>query len=220
MEKLMEVSQKKIKGFTLLELMVVLAIVSVVSAIGFPNFNSWRSEREVRVAAVNLSNLFTEVYSQSQSSSYPFVQVLIDSRNDKILTSGKGISTDKYTKALYNNKNKKLDCTIGDDVFWSEIRMRPFKSTDVLLSFADRVAVCFSKNTSHYAVNAETSSFDGESIILCLKRDMLREGKEICDLTILQNADTNYPAYQLEWSRFGIINLYKYNHIDDAWNLQ
>ena len=220
MEKLMEVSQKKIKGFTLLELMVVLAIVSIVSAIGFPNFNSWRSERTVRVSAVNLSNLFTEVYSQSQSSSYPFVQVLIDSRNDEIVTIGNGISTDEYAQELYDTQNQRLGCTIGDDVFWSQIRMRPFKSTDVLLSFTDRVAVCFSKNTSHYAVNAETSSFSGESIILCLKRDMLREGQPICDLAVLQNADTNYPAYRLEWSRFGSINLYKYNHINNAWNLQ
>ena len=34
----MEVLQKKNKGFTLLELLVVLAIVSVVTAIGIPNF--------------------------------------------------------------------------------------------------------------------------------------------------------------------------------------
>ena len=58
----MERLQKRNKGFTLLELLIVLAIVSVVSAIGIPNFNSWRSDREVKVAAVKLSDLLTEVY--------------------------------------------------------------------------------------------------------------------------------------------------------------
>ena len=67
----MELLQKKNKGFTLLELLIVLAIVSVVSAIGIPNFNSWRSDREVKVAAVKLSDLLTEVYNHTQGSAYP-----------------------------------------------------------------------------------------------------------------------------------------------------
>ena len=77
----------KNKGFTLLELLIVLTIISVVSAIGLPNFNSWRSDREVRVAAVKLSDLFTEVYNHTQGSAYPFTQVLINSKAVSLYTS-------------------------------------------------------------------------------------------------------------------------------------
>ena len=39
----MQLTPKKIKGFTILEVVIVLAIVGVVSAIGIPKFNSWNN---------------------------------------------------------------------------------------------------------------------------------------------------------------------------------
>ena len=92
---------KNNKGFTLFELLVVLTIISVVSAIGYPNFNSWRSDRDVRVAAVRLSNVFTEVYNYTQSSSYPFAQVLINSQEDEIVVTGHGMPFDEYSTVLF-----------------------------------------------------------------------------------------------------------------------
>jgi prepilin-type N-terminal cleavage/methylation domain-containing protein len=229
----MAVSQKKIKGFTLLELMVVLAIVSIVSAIGFPNFNSWRTDRAVRVTAVGLSNLFTEVYNHTQSSSYPFVQVLIDSRRDQdqITVRGYGILSDEYGDALFNNQSRRLACGVGDslsignpndDHVWREINMRPLRTTDVLFNFQDRVGVCFSKDTSHYQINAETSEYNDQFIILCPRLAMSAGGTDdaaVCNISDLQN-NTIYPAYQLRWTRFGNINLFKYNHTNNDWNLQ
>ena len=40
----MQLTPKKIKGFTILEVVIVLAIVGVVSAIGIPKFNSWNKD--------------------------------------------------------------------------------------------------------------------------------------------------------------------------------
>jgi len=40
---------KNIKGFNLLELIVVLTIVGVISAVAYPNFSSWNKERKVRI---------------------------------------------------------------------------------------------------------------------------------------------------------------------------
>ena len=48
-----------IKGFTLLELLVVVALVSIITAIGLPNFNNWKKEREVRVAAEKIETKAT-----------------------------------------------------------------------------------------------------------------------------------------------------------------
>ena len=42
--------EQKIKGFTILELLVVITIVSIVSAIGYPKWNDWKTDREVRQA--------------------------------------------------------------------------------------------------------------------------------------------------------------------------
>ena len=217
----MEALQKKNKGFTLLELLVVLALVSVISAIGFPNFNSWRSDREVRVAAVQLSNLFTEVYNHTQGSAYPFTQVLINSKESEIVVTGHGMTTDQYSTVLYNNNNSRPNCEVGtkgDE--WSNIRIKPFRNDRVLFQIVDTLGICFSKRTSHYNVIAETEIFTGETVILCLKRIMNSRGFNACDDDDIENENTNYPAYQVEWSRFGNINMYKYNHANDEWILQ
>ena len=57
----MRAPEKNIRGFNLLELLVVVVIVSVISAVAYPNFSSWKKEREVRGAAVKIKNLFTKL---------------------------------------------------------------------------------------------------------------------------------------------------------------
>ena len=128
----MEPLQKRNKGFTLLELLIVLAIVSVVSAIGIPNFNSWRSDREVKVAAVKLSDLLTEVYNHTQGSAYPFTQVLINSKESEIVVTGHGMSTDQYSTVLYDNNNSRPTCEVGTKSdAWSDINIRPLRTNKV-----------------------------------------------------------------------------------------
>ena len=217
----MEVLQKKNKGFTLLELLVVLTLVSVVSAIGFPNFNSWRSDREVRVAAVQLSNLFTEVYNHTQGSAYPFTQVLINSKESEIVVTGHGMTTDQYSTVLYNNNNSRPNCEVGTKGdAWSDINIRPLRTDKVLFNFVDTVGICFSKRTSHYDLNTESTTWEDDGVILCLKAIMTSKEFTECDSDDLERESTNYPAYKVEWSRFGNINMFKYNHSSDEWILQ
>ena len=45
---------KNIKGFNILELIVVIVIISVLSAAAYPNFSHWRKERATRSAAIEI----------------------------------------------------------------------------------------------------------------------------------------------------------------------
>ena len=71
----MRALEKNIKGFNIIELLIVIVIISVVSAAAYPNFSSWRKERELRGAAEEIKNLFTNISSQVQRGLYEFVQV-------------------------------------------------------------------------------------------------------------------------------------------------
>ena len=51
-----------IKGFTLLELLVVVALISIITAIGIPNFSSWKKDREVRAVSYTHLTLPTTPY--------------------------------------------------------------------------------------------------------------------------------------------------------------
>ena len=44
----MQSTPKKVKGFTILEVVIVLTLVGIISAIGIPNFNSWNKSRIVK----------------------------------------------------------------------------------------------------------------------------------------------------------------------------
>ena len=71
----MRVLAKNIKGFNIIELLIVIVIVGILSAVAYPNFNDWRGEREVRGASVKIKNAIQAINSQVQRGMYGFVQV-------------------------------------------------------------------------------------------------------------------------------------------------
>ena len=89
-----------IKGFTLLELLVVIVIISVVSAVGYPKFTSWKKDREVRYAAEKVTNLLTSISTQAQRGSFPFVQFYIKPSSSKVEFITKGQSPEQYNTKL------------------------------------------------------------------------------------------------------------------------
>ena len=72
----MQAQDEKIKGFSLLELIVVVVLIGIVSAIGYPQFSEWRKDREVRDAVIKIRSLIEGINAQVQRGQYAFVQVL------------------------------------------------------------------------------------------------------------------------------------------------
>ena len=112
----MQMQQKKIKGFTLLELMVVILIIGTVSTLGFTPFQKWRSDRMVRAGAVKVSSIIQDIYSQVQRGHYSFAQFRIhpvtDDGKKTWFISSYGMETENFTilvRNKYDASNNKTE---------------------------------------------------------------------------------------------------------------
>ena len=105
----MQMQQKKIKGFTILELMVVVIIIGLISAIGFLPFQSWRSDRLARAGAVSVSGVIQDIYSQVQRGHYSFsmfrVHSVTKSNETTWFISSYGMETENFTTLVRNKYN-------------------------------------------------------------------------------------------------------------------
>ena len=100
---------QEIKGFTLLELMVVIIIIGLISAIGFLPFQSWRSDRLARAGAVSVSSVIQDIYSQVQRGHYSFsmfrVHSVTKSNETTWFISSYGMETENFTTLVRNKYN-------------------------------------------------------------------------------------------------------------------
>ena len=153
----MQSTPKKIKGFTILEVVIVLTLVGIISAIGIPNFNSWNKSRIVKGEAERVRDLVTSINSQVQRGLYGFGQFEVDVSDEVIIFSTQGILMgNMVTKVL--TETKKCKTTQEGPDYWdhfggagiSEVRFH--ESFDIKVNVSDRVAVCFSKDGSLFSV--------------------------------------------------------------------
>ena len=120
----MQVRVKNNKGFSLLEIIVVLAIIGGISAVGIPNFIKWSNNRAVVNATSQVASLFRNIYTTTERGTFAYVQVLINSGDDGISITTKGITMDSLVFKMNDtsdnwNQNETDRCSIsspGD--FW------------------------------------------------------------------------------------------------------
>ena len=126
----MRVRDEKIKGFNVLELIVVVVLIGVISAIGYPNFSEWRKDRETRSAVLNIKSLIEGINSQVQRGQYAFVQVHVKegelaSEDDGLIVTSKGMKP-KTLATLLNTEGSTWwvkpneRCNNVDQAYWDE----------------------------------------------------------------------------------------------------
>ena len=62
--KMTEVSKKKKKGFTLIELIIVIAIIAILAAIAIPNFGEIRNNANMKADVATAKNIKTAIASE------------------------------------------------------------------------------------------------------------------------------------------------------------
>ena len=221
--------KQNIKGFSLLELLVVVVIVAIVSAVAYPNFSSWKTDRELRQGAEKITNLIAGINTQAQRGSYPYVQVHISPSgtagggSSSVTFTSKGMKQSTLSSKL--NAGTSLTCPMtgagtGD---W-DVDVAEYRLENLAVHFDSDGAVCFSKDGSLFGkegqikanLNVTIEKVNSDNyVIICTLKNAAKTGNECA---INQAGGLEKPAYLVQWSRFGNVTKFKWSGSD--WNRQ
>jgi prepilin-type N-terminal cleavage/methylation domain-containing protein len=241
--------EKNIRGFNLLELLVVVALIGVLSAAAYPNFQSWKKDRQVRQAVIKVKSLISGINTQVQRGAYTYVQFEIKPEDDSVTFNTRGlraaeVGLKKTEDSLWQvGASNSAKCVIDDtaaDYWMPDISISDtspddtadtspdetetgiiafYQSDDITVDIPVVAAVCFSKNDTYYGANGLESG----SFYICPRS----ESDSVCsisDTTGLPSdeasLDVQKNLFRVSWSRFGAVAIEKYNISDENWYLQ
>ena len=233
-----------IKGFTILELLVVIAIIAIISAVAFPSFSKWSTERKVRAATEKVASMVSNIATQTQRGNLAYSQLMVlavPQQSSIFVTKGMGDKNfkDKLEKGQIN-------CPVSPTGYWDDFG-KPTKNiqglnfseyyeffnpedkvigeSKIAVHFTLPSAICFGKGGNYYkATNALSKVsntnvvIEGSStpnyIIICTYKNAQKNGNK-CPT---RGKALEKPAYLVKWSRFGNVSKFKWSGSD--WNRQ
>ena len=208
--------KQDIKGFTLLELIVVVTIVAIVSAVGYPNFMDWRKDREVRLAVEKVSTMLRSINTQAQRGNFAVVQLYVERvGDDKTNFFSRGINQETEA-TVTNTPGQTINCAYNTS-YWRDSNSEVENFTlDIQTQIDPRGTVCFSKDTRHYlsdgALKQPQTNLNVDGRIVNNYIIICSSGAK-CPLSKWKD-----PTYLVEWNRFGNISKYKWNEKRNAWS--
>ena len=233
-----------IKGFTILELLVVIAIIAIISAVAFPSFSKWSSERKVRAATEKVASMISNIATQTQRGNLAYSQLMVlavPQQSSIFVTKGMGDKNfkDKLEKGQIN-------CPVSPTGYWDDFG-KPTKNiqglnfseyyeffnpedkvigeSKIAVHFTLPSAICFGKGGNYYkATNALSKgsniniNVEGSAtpnyIVICTYENAKKNGNK-CPT---KGKALEKPAYLVKWSRFGNVSKFKWSGSD--WNRQ
>ena len=232
----MRALEKNIKGFNLLEVLIVIVIIGFISAVAYPNLSSWSKERKARGAAIKIKSLIEKINAQVQRGNYAYVQVFFNAGTTMVEVKSRGMKISTLNSKINDggnvwNADATSRCNIISDTYWDDdpdevdiMEVQKIELEEVMVNFEGISAVCFSKNAKWFsgAGTFVTGAGDDiaidERIFVCLRLS----GINTCrvDETSGIPADTSDKnLFSVDWTRFGDVTIDKWSPGKTDWVL-
>ena len=229
-----------IKGFTILELLVVIAIIAIISAVAFPSFSKWSTERKVRTATEKVASMISNIATQTQRGNLAYSQLMVLAvPNQSSIFVTKGMGDKNFKDKLEKGQ---INCPVSPTGYWDDFG-KPTKNiqglnfseyyeffnpedkvigeSKIAVHFTLPSAICFGKGGNYYkATNALSKVsntnvvIEGSStpnyIIICTYKNAQKNGNK-CPT---RGKALEKPAYLVKWSRFGNVSKFKWSGSD------
>ena len=230
----MLVQEKNIKGFNLLELIVVIVIVGIISATAYPNFSKWKKEREVRQGAAKIQSLIKNINAQIERGTFAFVQVLIRRTDNALTVQSKGMTMQNLATRINDggsgwNINSDERCPISPtSPYWDTDATDPgdignyvyeISLEDVTTDISEG-SICFSKGGKFYHTDGDLNPGFQRNFIYVCRRDF---SGDRCALDVETGTGNNWLVPEggeenddfyktVNWTRFGNVTISKMNN--------
>ena len=146
--------KKLIKGFTLLEVLVVLSIIAIISTAAYQPFQDWRIDRQTRLAAEKIRDMLVTVNGQVQRGLYGFAQFYVQRSEDGgylFQTNGMLMNNLATNISEIDDWHTTSVRCKNDDAFWDHLgasnnraEVRSFEIDNLTTSINTPSGICFS----------------------------------------------------------------------------
>ena len=232
----MRVLEKNIKGFNLLEVLIVIVIIGLVSGVAYPNLSGWSKERKARGAAIKIKSLIEKINAQVQRGNYAFVQVFFNAGTTSVEVKSRGMKISTLNSKINDggnvwNADATSRCNIISDTYWDDdpddvekLEIQKIELDEIMVNFEGESAICFSKNAKWFsgAGTFVTGAGDDiaidERIFVCLRSSDTNTCR--VDESSGIPADTSDKnLFSIDWTRFGDVTIDKWSPARADWVL-
>ena len=227
----MIIKKNQIKGFTILELLVVLAVIGVFTVIAYPNISNWITDRNVKKEVYATVTFIKERKAEVTSGKYGMVQVLLNDQLEVFTMSPEKFS-DIYKdfSSPYPTHKQNYTCGFSDTAgFTIESK---YSSHDFGVNASNRnvnvypsayhnpmrTAICITKDGS-IKYDKQNQNFQIDDNATGKKVDAF----VFCSKSNTQDSWCNYNSnydfrYMITLDSFQNIKIFKYNKSKNKWN--